>query len=108
MKGTWWIQLKDQPENAEFKNTDQRFLRLGFLPGTTIMPDEDTSNNALGLDFADKSDSHALLELSPDLNTVKKEKEKPYVNSERVKTGGAQRVRSTLFLSFFSSNFTQI
>lgn len=61
------------------------------------MPEEDASNNALGLDFAeksDKSDSQTPQELSPDFNTVKKEKEKPYVNPERVKTGGAQRVRS--------------
>lgn len=58
---------------------------------------EDTSNNALGLDFAekaDKSDSQTSQEPFPDLKTVKKEKEKPYVNLERVKTGGAQRVRS--------------
>jgi hypothetical protein len=55
---------------------------------------EDTSNNALGLDFAEKpdeSDSQTPQEPSPDPNTVKKEKEKPYVNPERVKTGGAQR-----------------
>jgi len=59
-----------------------------------MMPEEDTSNNALGLDFAekpDKSDSQTPQEPSPDLKTVKKEKEKPYVNPERVKTGGAQR-----------------
>jgi len=65
---------------------------------------EDTSNNALGLDFADKSDKsepHPPLEPSPDLNTVKKEKEKPYVNPERVKTGGTQRVLSLSFLIFF-------
>ena len=63
------------------------------------MPEEDTSivDNALGLDFAEKSDtqdSHPPQEPSPDLSTVKKEKEKPYVNPERVKTGGPQRVRS--------------
>ena len=65
------------------------------------MPEEDTSivNNALGLDFAekDKQDSHTPQEPSPDYSTVKKEKEKPYVNPERVKTGGAQRVRSLSF-----------
>ena len=63
------------------------------------MPEEDTSivDNALGLDFAEKSDkqdSHPPQELSPDFSTVKKEKEKPYVNPERVKTGGPQRVRA--------------
>ena len=59
------------------------------------MPEE-IANNALGLDFAksDKQDSHTPQEPSPDFSTVKKEKEKPYVNPERVKTGGAQRVRS--------------
>ena len=66
---------------------------------TTIMPEEDTSivDNALGLDFAEKSDeqnTHPPQEPSPDLTTVKKEKEKPYVNPERVKTGGPQRVGS--------------
>ena len=65
------------------------------------MPEDDTSivDNALGLDFAEKSDkqdSH-LQEPSPDFSTVKKEKEKPYVNPERVKTGGPQRVRSLSF-----------
>lgn len=64
------------------------------------MAEEDTSvDNALGLDFAEKSDKQDSYppppqEPSPDLSTVKKEKEKPYVNPERVKTGGAQRVRS--------------
>lgn len=67
------------------------------------MPEEDTSNNALGLDFAhraDKSDSHPPQEPepSPEVNTVKKEKEKPYVNHERVKTGGAQRVHSLSYI----------
>ena len=61
---------------------------------TTIMPEEDRSNNALGLNFAEKSESHTSQEPSPDLNNLKKEKEKPYVNPERVKTGGAQRVRA--------------
>jgi hypothetical protein len=61
------------------------------------MPEEDTVDNALGLDFAEKSekqDSQEPQEPSPDFSTVKKEKEKPYVNPERVKTGGPQRVRS--------------
>jgi hypothetical protein len=63
------------------------------------MPEEDTSavDNALGLDFAQKSekqDSQPPQEPSHDVTTVKKEKEKPYVNPERVKTGGPQRVRS--------------
>jgi hypothetical protein len=58
------------------------------------MPEEDASNNALGLNFAEKLDSQTPQKPSPDLNTVNKEKEKPYVNPERVKTGGAQRVRS--------------
>jgi hypothetical protein len=61
------------------------------------MPEEDTTTvNALGLDFAEKSDkqdAHPPQEPSPDFSTVKKEKEKPYVNPERVKTGGPQRVR---------------
>ena len=56
------------------------------------MPEDDTSilDNALGLDFAkksDKQDSHPQ-EPSPDFSTVKKEKEKSYVNPECVKTGG--------------------
>lgn len=59
---------------------------------------EDTANNALGLDFADKSDSHPPPEFSPDPTGVKKEKEKPYVNPERVKTGGTQRVCFPSFL----------
>ena len=73
------------------------------------MPEEDTSivDNALGLDFAEKSDkqdSHPPQEPSPDLTNVKKEKEKPYVNPERVKTGGPQRVRS-LSLYIYIYNF---
>jgi hypothetical protein len=79
---------------------------------TTIMPEEDISivDNALGLDFAEKSDKQDLqpsqeLSDSPDLTTVKKEKEKPYVNLERVKTGGPQRVRSlSLYLYKFYSH----
>ena len=56
------------------------------------MPEDDTFivDNALSLDFAEKSDkqdSHPQ-EPSPDFSTIKKEKEKPYVNPERVKTGG--------------------
>jgi hypothetical protein len=64
------------------------------------MPEEGTStvDNALGLDFAEKSDKQDAHPPSPDFSTVKKEKEKPYVNHERVKTGGPQRVR---FLSLY-------
>jgi len=68
----------------------------------------DDASNALGLDF-----SHLTVadkpEPVPELNTVeendttsttaKKEKEKPYVNPERVKTGGAQRVGHLLHSS---------
>ena len=70
--------------------------------------EEDTStvNNALGLDFAEKSDrqdAHTSQEPSPDFSTVKKEKEKPYVNPERVKTGGPQRVRClSLYVCIYS------
>ena len=72
---------------------------------------EDTStvNNALGLDFAEKSDkqdSHPPQEPSSDFTTVKKEKEKPYVNPERVKTGGPQRVRSlSLYVYILLTSF---
>lgn len=59
-------------------------------------------DNALGLDFADKSDKPDFKSDSPESNTIKKEKEKPYVNPERVKTGGIQRVR---FLSFSKRYF---
>ncbi|KAG6889783.1 hypothetical protein C0992_004201 [Termitomyces sp. T32_za158] len=54
------------------------------------------TQNSLGLDFdqlsvqdplPDKSDAQP----SPDLPTQKVEKKKPYVNAERVKTGGPQR-----------------
>lgn len=77
------------------------------------MPEEETStvDNALGLDFAQKSeekDSHLPQEPSPDLTTVKKEKEKPYVNPERVKTGGPQRVLSLSLYMYIYINFTHI
>ncbi|KAF8163104.1 hypothetical protein B0H34DRAFT_694128 [Crassisporium funariophilum] len=63
------------------------------------MPD-DPSTNALGLDFSqltvqpslDTPDAQPSSSTQPPSPTVRKlEKEKPYVNTERVKTGGTQR-----------------
>ena len=78
---------------------------------------EDTTN-ALGLDFSQLAVNEDQSEPQPSQNTqepeaptaneqaenapppVRKEKEKPYFNPERVKTGGPQRVSSCLELLF--------
>jgi hypothetical protein len=66
------------------------------------------SSNALGLEFSqlavtDKqepvSEAPPVEENDTTTTIIKKEKEKPYVNPERVKTGGAQRV-AYFFCSF--------
>lgn len=66
----------------------------------------DDASNALGLDFsqltvADKQEPvpepNAVEENDTTTPTTKKEKGKPYVNPERVKTGGAQRVGHFLY-----------
>lgn len=72
---------------------------------TNTMPEDDTSPNTLGLAF----DQLKIDETKVQANTVaeepeqpappvdagepRAEKKKPYLNHERVKTGGAQRVR---------------
>lgn len=57
------------------------------------------TQNSLGLDFEQLSVQEASstqpdVQSSPDLPAQKAEKKKPYVNAERVKTGGPQRVRT--------------
>lgn len=50
-----------------------------------------SDNNTLGLDFT-QPESPDLTDNDPE-TTPTKDKKKPYVNPERVKTGGSQRVR---------------
>jgi hypothetical protein len=56
-----------------------------------------SDNNTLGLDFT-QPESPDLTDNDPETKTEttpSKDKKKPYVNPERVKTGGSQRVCST-------------
>lgn len=79
-------------------------VRVTGTPSAHTMADD--ASNALGLDFsqltvADKQESvpepNAVEENDTTSPTTKKEKGKPYVNPERVKTGGAQRVGHFLY-----------
>lgn len=72
---------------------------------TNTMPEDDTSPNTLGLAFDQLKIDETKVEASTaaeepeqpvppaDTGEPRTEKKKPYVNHERVKTGGAQRVR---------------